>query len=124
SHIERTGEIFDGISGELKTLSPKNAMDELKSLLDRTDTATIDFAKDESTLYFRIGPPLRTSRQLTGQFPNYEAVLPKDNSKSISVDAEELSAAFSRVAQFADERCRAVRLKLDKGQMIVSGCSS
>ena len=68
----------------MKTLVPKKAMDELKSLLDSTDAEAIDFAKDESTLFFRIGPRLLTSRQLTGQFPNYEAVLPKDNSKSIT----------------------------------------
>ena len=69
----------------MKTLVPKKAMDELKSLLDATDAEEIEFAKDESTLYFRIGPRLLTSRQLTGQFPNFEAVLPKDNSKSIAV---------------------------------------
>src|SRR6201987_415833 len=80
AHIERSGEKFDGVSGELKTLVPKKAMDELKLLVDSTnDVETIDFAKDESTLFFRIGPRLLTSRQLTGQFPNFEAVLPKDN---------------------------------------------
>jgi DNA polymerase-3 subunit beta len=124
SHIERSGEKFDGISGEMKTLIPKKAMDELKSLLDGTDTETIDFAKDESTLYFRIGPRLLTSRQLTGQFPNYEAVLPKDNSKSITVNGEDLSAAISRVAQFADERSRAVRIKLEKGELKLSASST
>src|ERR1700746_2153763 len=124
SHIERSGENFDGISGEMKTLIPKKAMDELKSLLDGTDTETIDFAKDESTLYFRIGTRLLTSRQLTGQFPNYEAVLPKDNSKSITVNGEDLSAAISRVAQFADERSRAVRIKLEKGELKLSASST
>src|SRR3977135_2064539 len=54
AHCERPGEKFDGVSGELKTLVPKKAMDELKSLLDSTDAETIEFAKDESTLYFRV----------------------------------------------------------------------
>src|SRR5438270_13610125 len=94
AHCERAGEKFDGISGEMKTLVPKKAMDELKSLLDSTDTETIEFAKDESTLFFRIGSRLMTSRQLTGQFSNFEAVLPKDNSKSITVNGEDLSAAI------------------------------
>jgi len=67
AHVERSGEKFEGVSGELKTLIPKKAMDELKSLLDSSDVETIDFAKDESTLYFRIGQRLLTSRQLTGQ---------------------------------------------------------
>src|SRR5437762_3544493 len=124
AHIERGGEKFEGISGEMKTLIPKKAMDELKILLDSTDTDVIEFAKDESTLFFRIGPRLLTSRQLTGQFPNYEAVLPKDNSRTVSLDADELSAAISRVAQFADERSRAVRLKLDKGEMKLSASPS
>jgi len=124
SHIERSGEKFEGVSGEMKTLVPKKAMDELKSLLDSTDTETIEFAKDESTLYFRIGTRLLTSRQLTGQFPNYEAVLPKDNNKSITLHGEELSAAISRVAQFADERSRAVRLRLEKGELKLSASST
>src|SRR5437764_9451617 len=98
AHIERGGEKFEGISGELKTLVPKKAMDELRSLLDSTDAETIEFAKDESTLYFRIGPRLLTSRQLTGQFPNYEAVLPKDNSKVVPLNADDLNAAILRVA--------------------------
>src|SRR5438067_6250283 len=124
AHIERPGEQFEGVSGEMKTLVPKKAMDELKSLLDSTEADFIDFAKDESTLFFRIGPRLLTSRQLTGQFPNYEAVLPKDNSKSITVNGEDLSAAISRVAEFADERSRAVRIKLEKGELKLSASST
>jgi DNA polymerase-3 subunit beta len=124
AHCERPGEKFEGVSGELKTLVPKKAMDELKSLLDSTDAEEIDFAKDESTLYFRIGNRLLTSRQLTGQFPNFEAVLPKDNTKSIAVHGDELSQAISRVAQFADERSRAVRMRLEKGELKLSASSS
>jgi DNA polymerase III subunit beta len=123
AHIERAGEKFDGVSGEMKTLVPKKAMDELKTLLD-SDVETIDFAKDESTLFFRVGPRLLTSRQLTGQFPNYEAVLPKDITKSIMVQGDELGAAISRVAQFADERSRAVRLKLEKNELKLSASST
>jgi DNA polymerase-3 subunit beta len=124
AHIERGGEKFEGISGELKTLIPKKAMDELRSLLDNTDAEAIEFAKDESTLYFRIGQRLLTSRQLTGQFPNYEAVLPKDNTKSVTLPSGELGAAISRVAQFADERSRAVRLRMEKGELKLSASST
>lgn len=124
AHIERAGEKFDGVSGEMRTLIPKKAMDELKTLLDSTDAETIDFAKDESTLYFRVGQRLLTSRQLTGQFPNYEAVLPKEITKSISVPGTELGAAISRVAQFADERSHAVRLRLEKDELKLSASST
>src|ERR1700690_1626425 len=123
AHVERAGEKFEGVSGEMKTLIPKKAMDELKSLLD-SGVETIDFAKDESTLFFRFGPQILTSPQLTGQFPNYEAVLPKDITKSIVLHGDELGAAISRVAQFADERSRAVRLRLEKGGVKISASST
>src|SRR5437764_943834 len=124
AHVERNGQKFEGVSGELKTLVPKKAMDELRSLVDSTDVETIEFAKDESTLFFRIGQRLLTSRQLTGQFPNFEAVLPKDNSKSILLHGDDLGSAIARVAQFADERSRAVRLKLENGELKLSASST
>src|SRR6266513_5820777 len=125
AHVERNGEKFEGVSGELKTLVPKKAMDELRSLVDAADDVeTIEFAKDDSTLYFRICQRLLTSRQLTGQFPNYEAVLPKDNTKAVVVTCEEISAAIKRVAQFADERSGAIRLKLEKDEIRVSSSST
>ncbi|HSS96120.1 MAG TPA: DNA polymerase III subunit beta [Terriglobales bacterium] len=123
AHVERAGQKFEGVSGEMKTLIPKKAMDELKVLLD-SDADSVEFAKDDSTLFFRIGTRLLTSRQLTGQFPNFEAVLPKDNSKSIPLHGDELGSAISRVAQFADERSRAVRLKLEKGELKLSASST
>ena len=129
AHCERSGEKFEGVSGEMKTLVPKKAMDELKSLLDSkldssNDAETVEFAKDDSTLFFRIGSRLLTSRQLTGQFPNFEAVLPKDNTKSITLNNSDLNSAIQRVAQFADERSRAVRLKLEKGEVKLSASST
>jgi len=123
AHIEKTGDQFD-VSGENKTLVPKKAMSELYSLLQNTDVELIDFAKDESTLFFRIGERLLTSRQLTGQFPNYEAVLPRETGKAVVVHGGDLNTAIQRVAQFADERSRAIRLKLDKNELKISSSST
>jgi len=123
AHIENQHEKFEGVSGEMRTLVPKKAMAELSTLLqDGVDL--IEFAKDESTLFFRIGGRLLTSRQLTGQFPNFEAVLPRDNTKSVLVRCEDINAAIQRVAQFADERSGAIRLRLDKNEIKVSSSSS
>ena len=123
AHIEKQGESFD-VSGENKTLVPKKAMSELYSLLQNTDADFIDFAKDESTLFFRIGERLLTSRQLTGQFPNYEAVLPRDPGKAVIVHGGDLNTAIQRVAQFADERSRAIRMKLEKNELKISSSST
>jgi len=123
AHIEHNNS-KPGVSGEMRVLVPKKAMAELSTLLNSTDAETVEFAKDESTLFFRIGGRLLTSRQLTGQFPNYEAVLPRDNNKAVSVRCDELSGAIQRVAQFADERSNAIRMKVDKNELKVSSSNT
>ena len=124
AYIEDTKAKFEGVSGELRTLVPKKAMAELNTLLNDFDDEFLDFAKDESTLFFRLGGRLLTSRQLTGQFPNYEAVLPRDNTKFVTVRCDDITSAILRVAQFADERSGAIKLRLDKGGITISSSSS
>jgi DNA polymerase III subunit beta len=124
AHIETGGAKFPSVGGELKTLVPKKAMAELNSLLGSSDIEAVDFAKDDSTLFFRVGDRLLTSRQLTGQFPNYEAVLPRDNNTSVTVRCADIASAIQRVAQFADERSGAIRLKLEKDEIRISSSST
>src|SRR3954451_18077043 len=123
AHIEKASESFPDVQ-ELKTLVPKKAMAELNSLLNNVEEDFVEFAKDESTLFFRIGGRVLTSRQLTGQFPNYEAVLPRDNNKYVTVRCEDISSAIQRVAQFADERSGAIKLRLEKGALTISSSSA
>ncbi len=106
AHVEKLGETLEGISGEKKTLIPRKALAELSGLLGATDAETLEFADDDSTLFFKVGGRVLTSRKLTGQFPNYEAVLPRDNNKFVIVRSEDLMGCIQRVAQFADERSR------------------
>lgn len=124
AHIENSSARFNGLAGEIRTLVPRKAMAELNSLLSDFDGENVEFAKDESTLFFRVGGRLLTSRQLTGQFPNFEAVLPKDNNKIVVVRCGDIASAIQRVAQFADERSGAIKLKLEKDELRVSSSSS
>jgi DNA polymerase-3 subunit beta len=123
AHIEHNNSKLN-VSGEMKVLVPKKAMAELNSLLNASDIQEVEFARDESTLFFRIGSRLLTSRQLTGQFPNYEAVLPRDNNKSVTVHCDELSSAIQRVAQFADERSNAIRMRVEKNELKISSSNT
>jgi DNA polymerase-3 subunit beta len=124
AHIEKLGEVLEGVTGEKKTLIPRKALSELLSLLNTTEVETIDFADDEQTLFFRVGGRVLTSRKLTGNFPNYEAVLPRDNNKFVIVRSEDLMAAIQRVAQFADERSGAIKIRLETNELKLSSSST
>ncbi|HEX5413796.1 MAG TPA: DNA polymerase III subunit beta [Terriglobia bacterium] len=121
--IERDLEVA-GLKNELRILIPKKAMAELQRLLAEADeNSQVGLSKDDSHLYFSMGHRVLISRMLTGQFPNYEAVLPRENKLVIEIDKDVLSTAVSRVALLADQRSRAVRLKLADGQMEISSSS-
>ena len=99
-------------------------MAELQSLLSDTEAEALDFYDDEHTLFFRLGHRVLTTRKLTGQFPNYEAVLPRDNNKFVVVRSEELMGSIQRVAQFADERSGAIKIRLEQNEMKISSSST
>ena len=124
AHIEKLGETLEGVSGEKKTLIPRKALSELSSLLGATEAEMLEFADDEQTLFFKVGGRVLTSRKLTGQFPNYEAVLPRDNNKFVIVRSEDLMGSIQRVAQFADERSGAIKIRLEQNEMKISSSST
>ncbi len=122
--VEKPNETLEGISGEKRILIPRKALQELQQLLSSTDAEKVEFADDEHTLFFRVGHRTLSSRKLNGQFPNYEAVMPRDNSKFVVVRSSELSAAIQRVSQFADERSGAIRLRLESNELKISANST
>jgi DNA polymerase-3 subunit beta len=122
--LAETDQKLAGLNGEVKVLIPKKAMDEVEKLASTAGAdAHIEFAKDESHLFFQVGHRLLISRILTGQFPNYEAVLPRDNNKSVVLDRAELSDAVRRVSQLADQRSHAVKLAVSQEGIEISASS-
>jgi DNA polymerase-3 subunit beta len=116
---------FEGLNGEVGVLVPKKAMAELRNLAaECAEDAEIEFSQDDSNLFFQAGNRLLIARKLTGQFPNYEAVLPRDNNKIVKLDRDEFNGALRRVSQLADQRSHAVRLALSKEGIEISASSS
>jgi DNA polymerase III subunit beta len=121
--VETTHKL-DGLGNEVRVLVPKKAMTEFQRLAtDSEDEATADFAQDESHLFFQVGRRLLTCRKLTGQFPNYEAVLPRDANKKVVLERGEFQDALRRVSQLADQRSHAVKFTLTKEGVEISASS-
>jgi DNA polymerase-3 subunit beta len=117
--VESTGEL-PGVTGAYRALLPRKAMLELQKLAGDADpAAVVRFSGDENHLFFELGDRLLLSRKLTGNFPDYERVLPKEQPFKITVSREELRGAIERVAQFSDERSRAIRVQVGPGELKV-----
>ena len=110
-----------GFAGQsYRALLPRKAMQEIQKLAGESEPdAKIRFAGDENHLFFELGDRMLLSRKLTGNFPDFDRVLPKDHPHMVTLSRTELRAAIERVAQFADERSRAIRIQLVPGELKV-----
>ncbi len=117
--VESTEEL-PGVQGSYRALLPRKAMTELAKLASDSDpAAVVRFSGDENHLFFELGDRLLLSRKLTGNFPDYERVLPKEQPLSVTVNRDEFRGAIERVAQFSDERSRAIRVQVAPGELKV-----
>jgi DNA polymerase-3 subunit beta len=101
-----------------RALVPRKAMGEILKLVgDTGGAAMVHFSGDENHLFFQIGDRLLISRKLTGNFPDFERVLPKEHPHFVSLAKDELRGAIERVSQFSDERSRAIRVRFVAGEV-------
>lgn len=113
-----------GAQGSYRSLVPRKAMTEITRLADGSaDEDQAGFSGDDNHLFFEFGVRLLITRKLTGNFPDYDRVLPHENSNIATVSKDEAKAAIERVAQFADERSRAIRVQFGAGEIRIFASS-
>jgi DNA polymerase-3 subunit beta len=112
------------VTRPLRALVPRKAMNEIVKLADQSgEEAKVLVAGDDNHLFFQIGERLLITRKLTGNFPDYERVLPHDAGHQALMSRDEIRAAIERVAQFSDERSRAIRVQFAPGDVRVFSSS-
>ncbi len=119
AYIERRDLGKNASKETLDALIPRKTLAELTKLTTN-DEGEISLGVDENHIYFEVGPRLLISRKLSGQFPNYEMVMPKGNDKSIQFDGAQLNQAIRRVALMADDRSHAIRFHLAPKELQIS----
>jgi DNA polymerase-3 subunit beta len=113
-----------GFKEELSVLIPRKALASLRRLAEEdSERGGVEISKDGSHVHFVLGSRILASRLLTGEFPNYEAILPKESERAVELNREALEAVVRRVSLLADDRLRGVRLALETNQLEVSASS-
>jgi DNA polymerase III subunit beta len=119
---ERTEKLPE-LDRETQLLIPKKAIFALHQLVSgAAEGASVEIAQEDRHLFFSSTGRVVIARKLAGNYPDYEAVLPRETGRVVGLVNEEFRAALGRVSLLAKEGHRAVRLSMDKGQLEVS-CS-
>lgn len=111
------------VDGTMDALIPKKALLELVKI-SRDAGGEVSFGEDQNHIYFELEGRLLITRKLSGNFPNYEMVLPKDNDKTAIFDLDEMKGAVRRVSLMADERNRSIRLTIREGEIELAAQSA
>ncbi len=101
------------VESEISGIISKKTLSELRKFEDET----LEFDLDENNLFFRVANHTLISRIIEGKFPNYEAVIPQDNTGLMIVSREEMADAIRRVSLLSTERSKGIKLNLSKGQI-------
>jgi DNA polymerase III subunit beta len=107
----------------MDALIPKKALMELVKI-SRDAAGEVSFGEDPNHIYFEVDGRLLITRKLSGNFPNYEMVIPKDNDKVVTFDSDEMKNALRRVSLMADERTRSVKITIRTGEIEIGAQSS
>jgi DNA polymerase III subunit beta len=120
AYVQRPSDAHGSNGVAYRALVPRKAMAEITKLSDDAGAdGKVRFGGDDNHLFFEFGPRLLITRKLTGNFPDYERVLPQDNTHIAKLLKDEIKGAIERVAQFADERSRAIRVQFTAGEVKV-----
>lgn len=100
-------------------IMPKKPLNVLKGLLAGIDDAVkIDFNKTNAL--FSFGNIHLVCRLIDGKYPNYEAVIPKQNPNKLTVDRNVFLGALKRVSVYANKATHQIRLKVSGSQLRIS----
>lgn len=100
-------------------IMPKKPLNVLKSLLAGIDDAVkVDFNKTNAL--FSFGNVNLVCRLIDGKYPNYEAVIPKQNPNKLTVDRSAFLGALKRVSVFSNKATHQIRVKVAGSQLRVS----
>jgi len=98
-------------------VSPK-ALSIFRSLVGGLDTVNVSLAENHITL--DLGDSVIYSRLLEGPFPDYNQVMPKKNTKKLTVSREELTDACRRVAILSSAITHQVKLVVEDDRLTLS----
>ncbi|NRA93957.1 MAG: DNA polymerase III subunit beta [Psychroserpens sp.] len=100
-------------------IMPKKPLNLLKGILATMDDAvTIEY--NDSNAKFTFENSVLVCRLIDGKYPNYEAVIPKENPNKLTIDRTQFLNSVRRVSIFSNKTTHQIRLKIAGAELNIS----
>jgi DNA polymerase-3 subunit beta len=101
---------------------PRKTVFELKKLLDE-GIDTVQVSLSQNKIRFVCGRAILLSKLIDGTFPDYQKVIPQNNTQLLEVDTDLLTNAVDRVSVISADKLRVVKFELSHGKLKLSANS-
>ncbi|WP_100614905.1 DNA polymerase III subunit beta [Confluentibacter citreus] len=100
-------------------IMPKKPLNLLKGILAASeDDVKIEY--NDSNAKFTFGNSELICRLIDGKYPNYEAVIPKENPNKLTIDRTQFLNSVRRVSIFSNKTTHQIRLKIAGAELNIS----
>jgi DNA polymerase-3 subunit beta len=100
-------------------IMPKKPLTLLKNILSGSDQeVTIEY--NDTNAKFTFGESILICRLIDGKYPNYEAVIPKENPNKLTLDRSLFYNSVRRVSIFSSKTTHQIRLKMAGTELKIS----
>lgn len=100
-------------------IMPKKPLNLLKSnLANAAGDVRVEF--NEANCHFSFENIEMTCRLIDGKYPNYEAVIPKENPNVLTLNRSEFLSSIRRVSIFSNKSTHQIRLKITGNEIHIS----
>ncbi|MCW4469641.1 DNA polymerase III subunit beta [Flavobacterium sp. MFBS3-15] len=100
-------------------IMPKKPLTILKGILATSD-AEVKIEYNDSNATFSFDNYVLTCRLIDGKYPNYEAVIPKENPNKLLISRTQFQSSVRRVAIFSNKTTHQIRLKIAGTELNIS----
>lgn len=97
---------------------PSKPLNLLKNSLNHNEDTIVEY--NQNNAFFKIGNVHLVCRLVEGKYPNYEAVIPKENPNKLTIDRHLLLSSVKRVSIFANKTTHQVDLQMTGSSLKIS----
>jgi DNA polymerase-3 subunit beta len=113
--------VIEASHKEESVIIPKKAMLELRRLLEEDASHEgFQIGLSKNHVLFKRDGLVMVSKLIDGNYPNYQQVIPQQNTKKVAVSKDLFTHAVKRVSILSKEKTNAVKVQLESGSLALS----
>ena len=111
-----------GLSSELteSIIIPKKGLTVFKNAISSSDEETAKIAFNNKNIFFKSGDTLVISRLIDSKYPDYNAVIPVNNDKTLLVNRTDLQNSLKRIVIYSNKTTNQVILNIAEDSLTIS----